>query len=115
MLIVFSLNLKSVEVSFELINFVKEMSDRLVEIDRKDWSSLKQLYTPDGDKSYTAYITIDSYIRCIEQNPNDEYIKLYCLNGDFSDGTFAVTVSKPNEIYSSLSLEYPLGPLFCIC
>lgn len=69
------------------------MTDRLVEIDRIDLSNLKNLYTPDGAKSYVAYTTIDNYIRWFEQDPNVKHIKFYCLNGDITDGTFVVTVS----------------------
>lgn len=70
------------------------MTDRLVEISRDDWPRLKELYTPDGSKSYLAYTTIDSCIRCLDQDPNYEHFKVYCLNGDFSDGTFVATVSS---------------------
>lgn len=69
------------------------MSDSLVEIERKDLRTLKQLYAPDGIKSYIAYTTIDNYIRWFEQNSNIKHVKFFCLNGDFSDGTFVVTVS----------------------
>lgn len=68
------------------------MTDHLVEIDRKLWPNLKGLYTPDGFKSYIAYTTIDTYIRWFEQDPDLKHIKFFCLNGDFSDGTFVVTV-----------------------
>lgn len=68
------------------------MVDRLVEIERKDWPVLKELYKPDGKKSYVAYITIDTYIRWFEQDPELKHVTFFCLNGDFSDGTFVVTV-----------------------
>lgn len=68
------------------------MTDQLVEINPKDLQNLKTLYTPDGLKSYIAYMTIDNYIRWFEQNPNVKHIKFFSLNGDFSDGTFVVTV-----------------------
>lgn len=71
------------------------MADRLVEIQYSDLPALKKLYTPDGSKSYIAYMTIDIYTRWLEQDPDEsKYIKFFCLNGDFSDGTFIVTVSK---------------------
>lgn len=68
------------------------MTDKLVEIEFKDLQNLKNLYIPDGTKSYIAYTTIDNYIRWIEQDPNVKLVKFFCLNGDFSDGTFVVTV-----------------------
>lgn len=70
------------------------MTDRLVEVDRKDLPKLKELYTPDGSKSYIAYTTIDNYIRWFEQNPNVKHINIFCLNGNFDDGTFVVTVTS---------------------
>lgn len=66
--------------------------DQLTEIDRKDLPLLKSLYTPDGSKCYVTYIAIDTYIRWFETDPNVKHIKFFCLNGDFSRGTFIVTV-----------------------
>lgn len=91
----------------DALSFVSRMTDQLVEIERKDWPKLKNLYTPDGSRSYIAYTTIDNYIRWFEQDPNVKDIKFLCLNGDFSDGTFVVTVgtfhvqsSEKNIIYA---------------
>lgn len=69
--------------------------DRLVEIQQKDLSILKNMYTSkDGCRTNIAYITIVNYIRWIEIDPNESKdIKFLCLNGDFSDGTFIVIVS----------------------
>lgn len=69
------------------------MTDYLVEIAQKDWPSLKQIYFPDDPKKHVAYTTIDNYIRWFEQDPNVKHIKFFCLNGDYSDGTFVVIVS----------------------
>lgn len=71
------------------------MTDRLVEIQYNDLAKLAQLYTPDNLKNFcVGYMTIENYTRWLEQNPDEKnYIKFYCLNGDFSDGTFIVTVS----------------------
>lgn len=71
-------------------------ADRLVEIPSKDLSTLRNLYkSPEnGSRTHIAYESIDVYIRWLEQDPNaNMYIKFYCLNGDFSDGTFIVIVS----------------------
>lgn len=70
------------------------MSDHLVEIPPEDWQQLRSLYKSDEEKSYIAYCTIDNYIRFVKQDPNIQHIKFYCLNGDFSDGTFVVIVSQ---------------------
>lgn len=69
------------------------MTDRLVEIQRKDLSVLCDLYIQSGTKNYISYTTIDNYIRWFQQDPNVKHIKVFCLNGDFSDGTFVITVS----------------------
>lgn len=69
------------------------MVDKLIKIDRKNLHILKTLYTPDASKNYTAFTTIDTYIRWFEQDPNVKNIIFFCLNDDFSDGTFVVIVS----------------------
>lgn len=71
------------------------MEDRLAEISIDGLKRLRDLYNPDGIKSYTTFVTIDTYLRWNEQNPRskDENIKFYCLNGNISDGTFLVIVS----------------------
>lgn len=76
---------------------MSKMTDRPVEIEPKDWQKLKNLYTPDGLKNYIAYTTIDNYIRWFEQAPNVKHVKIFSLNGDFSDGTFVVTVNISSD------------------
>lgn len=70
-------------------------ADRLVEIQQKDLSILKNMYTSEnGCKTNIAYVTIDNYIRWLEIDPSESKdIRFFCLNGDFSDGTFIVIVS----------------------
>lgn len=70
------------------------MSHRLTEILPKDWSKLSNLYKFYGTKRYTAYNTIDNYAKWLKKDPQLKHVKFYCLNGDFSDGTFVVTVSN---------------------
>lgn len=71
------------------------VKDRLVEIEKKDFCILKNLYaSKNGSRTSIAFSTIDTYIRWIEKDPNESrYIKFFCLNGDLSDGTFIVIVS----------------------
>lgn len=82
------------------------VTNRLVEIQQEDVSILKNMYTSkDGSRTNIAYITIDNYMRWIEKDPNESNsIKFFCLNGDFSDGTFVVTVSI--ILYDLLQKEY---------
>lgn len=69
------------------------MIDNLTEIDRQDLPFLQALYTRDRPENYITFMTIDNYIRWFKQDPDVKNIKFFCLNGDFSDGTFVVTVS----------------------
>lgn len=69
------------------------MTDRLVEVERKDLLALKSLYNPNVSLSYIAYTTIENYIRWFERDPDVKHIKVFCLNGDFSDGTFVIIVN----------------------
>lgn len=74
------------------------MGDRLTEISIEDLKRLRDLYTPDashGIKSLAAFVTIDTCIRWSEEDPRSksENIKIYCLNGNISGGTFLVVVS----------------------
>lgn len=69
------------------------MSDLLVEIKRKDWHFLRNLYHQNSDEHYIAYTTIENCIRVVEQDPNVKHINLFCLNGDFNDGSFVMIVS----------------------
>ena len=71
------------------------MGDRLVEISIDNLKQLRDLYTPDGIKSYSAFVTIDNYLRWREQDQEarDKNIKCFCLNDDVSGGTYVVVVS----------------------
>lgn len=73
---------------------VKTTTDRLTEIAVADWPKLRDLYKPVANvtKSYTAFTTIENYIDWFKQDPNLGHVQFYCLNDDFSDGTFALTV-----------------------
>lgn len=74
-------------------------ADRLVEIPVEDLSKLRNLYksSQNDGRTHIAYGSIDIYMRWLELDPTaTTYIKFYCLNGDFSDGTFIVIVSEQN-------------------
>lgn len=93
--------------SLKKLNKIQTMATvkgRLVEIPKEDLSMLKDLHAAkSGSRTSVAFSTIDTYIRWIEKDPNQrKYVKFYCLNGDFSDGTFIVIVSRlfSNKIQS---------------
>lgn len=69
-------------------------TDRRVEIARKDWPKLRDLYTPEKSRSYMAYTALENYIHWVTVDPNVKHVNIYSLNGDFSDGTFAIIVNN---------------------
>lgn len=82
-------------------------ADRREEIPREDWPKLRDLYTPDKSRSYIAYTALENYIRWISIDPAVKHVTIYSLNGDFSDGTFAIIVNNrgiSRQIFSSLFL-----------
>lgn len=70
------------------------MTDTLVEINRNDLPILQKLFKLNGSKSDISYMTLGNYIGFFEKDPSVKHVNVYCLNGDFSDGTFVVTVNK---------------------
>lgn len=40
-----------------------------------------------------GFYTMDNFVRWIAIEPNIEHLRVYALNGDWSDGTFVVVVS----------------------
>lgn len=74
---------------------VKTTTDRLSEIPVADLPKLRDLYKSGTNvtKYNIAFITIETYIRWFKKNPSLPNVQIYCLNDDFSDGTFVLTVS----------------------
>lgn len=73
-----------------------KMADQLTKINVSELCKLSELYAAkhDGDEVfYVSYMTIETFIRWFQQDPKLKHVQFYCLNGDFSDGTFVVTVS----------------------
>lgn len=68
------------------------MTDQLIEIDREKWPILQNLFKSNRSLGYLGYMTIGNYIGFFDQDPNVKHVKIYCLNGEFSDGTFVITV-----------------------
>lgn len=101
------------------------MSEKLLKIDRKNWIKLRDLYSPNDPKTLLGHCVVENYIQWFEKNPNCQNIVFYCLNGDWSDGTFVAIVRTKNvdrEIrfhinYNTLYLctHEILGSSVCIC
>lgn len=68
-------------------------TDKLIEIPSYQWINLRDLYLKNWPENLLGYYTIDNYIRWIEKLTTIEQLFIYSLNGDWSDGTFAVIVS----------------------
>lgn len=65
------------------------MKDYFVEIAVENWQKLRDSYK----RNSVAFCTIDNFIRFLARDLNVKHIHLFCLNGDYSDGTFAAFVS----------------------
>lgn len=76
------------------------MTNNLTEINCNDLLILRDLYKSNGPKRYIGYMTLNNYAQWLEKDPNVKHIHIYCLNGDFTDGTFVLTVS----VYCNLIL-----------
>lgn len=70
------------------------MTDQIVEIESKDWKNLRDLFLKEWPNNEVGYYTINNFIRWIEIEPNTKNLHIFSLNGDWSDGTFAVIVNR---------------------
>lgn len=68
--------------------------NKLVKIGKSEYFALRDMYYPFRSTSHIGYSTMDNYIRWFEQDPNIQNVAVYCLNGDYSDGTFVAIVSN---------------------
>lgn len=102
------------------------VADRLVEITRKDLEILKKLYALNANaQNYVSYTTIENYIRWFERESYLKHVKVYCLNGSLSDGTFVIIVSSFSKfVFFLIFLEIWLkifnfclfaGSMLCVC
>lgn len=87
---------------------MSEMADALVEIGRKDLPTLRDIYKSNGFKSYIGYMTLNNYIGFFEQDVNVKHVNIYCLNGDFTDGTFVVTVNISSIKFDCIWVDWDL-------
>lgn len=72
------------------------MNDSAIKIDKNEWKNLRDLFALGKSESFLAYCTVDYFIRFLEIVPDcrDDQIEAFCLNGDWSDGTFVIVVSQ---------------------
>lgn len=72
-----------------------KMADQLTEIPAENLPKLSDLYksrVSNARANGISVTTIENYIDWIKIDPDLAHVTFYCLNGDFSDGTFAVIV-----------------------
>lgn len=67
--------------------------DKLVKMSKAEWFIIRDLYYPYRSTSHIGYSTLDNYIRWFEKDPKVDHIAVYCLNGEYVDGTFVAIVS----------------------
>lgn len=80
---------------------------KLVEIDRAELPQLRDMYLADWPENMLGYYTVDNFIRCFEKDPEIKSLVFYCLDGDWSDGSFAVIVNHLHHNRGSEHIEYP--------
>lgn len=68
------------------------VGDELVEIPPVEWQSLQELFKVNWPANVVAFYTIQNYINWFKKEPNLPNIKIYSLNGDWSDGTYIIVV-----------------------
>jgi hypothetical protein len=65
----------------------------LCQISSDKWPELRDKFLINWPTNILGYYTIDNFIRWIQKQPDVKHLQLYCLNGDWSDGTFVAIVS----------------------
>ncbi|XP_055838916.1 uncharacterized protein LOC129906945 [Episyrphus balteatus] len=89
----------------------------LVKIPYKDWPKLRDLYVNRKLES-NSFNMIQNFINWLQKDPTleEESVKLYSLNGDWSDGTFIIQDHKTYITMNTLedSQERLLAALRCL-
>lgn len=67
-------------------------SDKLFEIPVSSLPELRELFKPNWPVDVVAYNTVDNYINWLREDPHLANIKIYCLNNDWTDGTYIIVV-----------------------
>lgn len=83
------------------------MKDCAVKMDKNQLKILQQLYKQKNETKYfISQMAIDNFIKWYDQDPNVDYVHFFCLNGDISDGTFIVIVSKKISINIFFAIQF---------
>lgn len=71
------------------------MQDKICEVPPTQWVELRDMFAADWPRNIYAYNLLENYLQWRERDPKIKNLKVYSLNGDWSDGTFVVVVSSP--------------------
>ena len=66
---------------------------KLVDIPASEWCNLQEKYLANWPRHMLGYYTIDNFIKWQKIDSNIKNLNCYCLDGDWSDGTFVFIVS----------------------
>lgn len=70
------------------------MQDKICEVPPTQWVELRDMFASDWPRNIYAYNLLENYLEWRERDPKIKNLKIYSLNGDWSDGTFVVVVSS---------------------
>lgn len=74
-----------------------------VEVPSTEWKNLEEIFKTNWPHHCLPYINIQNYGRLIQ----NEDVKIYCLNGDWSDGTIILKANKYNlYLISTMLLRF---------
>lgn len=68
-----------------------------MKIERENWPKLRDLYSPRDPNTFLGHCAVENYIQWFVKDPSIENISIYCLNDDWSDGTFVAIVRTKNK------------------
>lgn len=70
------------------------LEDKLITCPEEYRKSLRDLYLYEWPKNAFGYYTVHNYIQLCERNKDfEKHSKIYCVNGDWTDGTFIYVVN----------------------
>lgn len=71
--------------------------NKLLTCPKENRKNLRDLYLFEWPKNVFGYYTVHNYIKlCKRSKDFENHSKIYCVNGDWSDGTFIYVVSGFN-------------------
>lgn len=75
-----------------------EIGDKIIELTPNFWPELREKFKTNWPEHQIGHLLVDDYIKWVEICDLDtnyiKNVKIFTLNGDFSDGTFVVIVSE---------------------